>query len=112
MMKQLFITLQREIVQKLVQGLDPDKIILFGSYAYGTPKEDSDLDLMIILPHSSEPPYRRAQKAYRCVGAVGFPKDLLVLTHDEFEKQSRVTTSLARQVKEMGKVLYERRKAG
>jgi predicted nucleotidyltransferase len=98
-----------EIVRRLVEGLQPDQIILFGSYVYGQPTKGSDLDLMVIVTESTEPPHRRAQKAYGCVGAVGVPKDLLVLTREEFEKQARVPTSLANVVKKKGKVLYERR---
>ena len=98
-----------EIVRRLVEGLQPEQIILFGSYAYGQPTEGSDLDIMIIVSESSEPAHRRGQKAYACVGAIGVSKDLLVLTREEFEKQARVVTSLARRVKERGMVLYERR---
>jgi len=100
-----------EIVRRLVEGLQVEQIILFGSHACGQPTKGSDLDLMIIVSESNEPSHRRAQKAYRCVGAVGIPKDLLVLTRAEFERQVRVVTSLARRVKETGKVLYERREA-
>jgi len=100
-----------QIVQRLEEGLHPEQIILFGSYAYGEPTEGSDIDLLIIVPDSTEPAYRRAQKAYRCVGAVGVPKDLVVLTREEFEKQARVVTSLAGRAKNRGKVLYGRREA-
>jgi len=101
----------REIVRRLVQGLQPEQIILFGSHAYGEPTQASDLDIMIIVSESSEPAHRREQKAYACVGAVGVSKDLLVLTREEFEEQSQVVTSLARRVKEKGTVLYDRSKA-
>jgi predicted nucleotidyltransferase len=101
----------REIVRRLVQGLQPEQIILFGSHAYGEPTQASDLDIMIIVSESSEPAHRREQKAYACVGAVGVSKDLLVLTREEFEEQSQVVTSLARRVKEKGTVLYERSQA-
>lgn len=97
-----------KIVQRLVEGLQPEQIILFGSYAYGEPTQGSDLDLMIIVSESSEPTHRHEQRAYACVGAVGVAKDLLVVTREEFEKQARVVTSLVRRVKEKGRVLYER----
>lgn len=97
-----------QIVGRLVEGMRPEQIILFGSYAYGEPKEGSDLDILVVVAESTEPAHRREQKAYGCVGAVGVPKDLLVLTRDEFERQARVVTSLARRVKEGGTVLYER----
>ncbi|MEW6718174.1 MAG: nucleotidyltransferase domain-containing protein [Chloroflexota bacterium] len=98
------------IVRRLVEGMHPQKIILFGSHAYGQADESSDLDLMVIVPDTNQPPHRRAQEAYACVGAVGVSKDLIVLTEKEFERQSSVTTSLAWLVKEQGRVLYERRK--
>ena len=99
-----------QIVQRLGE-LHPEQIILFGSYADGEPTEESDIDLLVIVPDSTEPPYRRAQEAYRCVGTVGIPKDLVVLTREEFDKQARVVTSLARRARERGRVLYERREA-
>jgi predicted nucleotidyltransferase len=98
-----------EIVRRLVQGMQPKQIFLFGSLAYGQPAEGSDIDLMVIVSKSDCPPHRRAQAAYACVGAVGVAKDLVVLTEEEFERQARVATSLARLVKEQGKILYERR---
>lgn len=44
-----------KIVRRLVEGLRPEQIILFGSYAYGEPTQASDLDLMIIISESTEP---------------------------------------------------------
>ncbi|HEX9736655.1 MAG TPA: nucleotidyltransferase domain-containing protein [Thermoanaerobaculia bacterium] len=49
-----------EITQRLVAELEPDRIILFGSHAWGDPDEDSDLDLLVIVPHSEQPPTQRA----------------------------------------------------
>jgi uncharacterized protein len=99
-----------QLVHRLVTGLAPEKIILFGSYAQGQPTNDSDLDIMIIVPTSDEPAYRRGQKAYKHVGSIGMSKDLLVLTQAEFDTQSQVATSLARRVQKEGIVLYERGK--
>jgi uncharacterized protein len=100
-----------QIVRRLEEAFDPERIILFGSYAYGEPSRESDIDLLIVVPESTEPAYRRAQKAYECVGAVGFSKDLVVLTRQEFETQAEVSTSLARRAMEEGEVCYERSKA-
>ena len=100
-----------QIVKRLREGLRPERIILFGSYAYGRPTEGSDIDLLIVVPDSTEPAYRRAQEAYRCVGAVGVSKDLVVLTREEFETQARVSTSLPYRALHEGEVLYERSKA-
>ena len=99
-----------QIVLRLVEGLQPEQIILFGSYAYGQATEESDLDIMIVISESAEPPHRRAQKAYRYVRGIKVPIDLIVLTREELTKQAVVVTSLARQVIERGEVLYERAK--
>jgi predicted nucleotidyltransferase len=95
------------VVERLVIGLSPERIILFGSRAEGIADDHSDVDLLVIVSDSTQPPHRRAQEAYRCVGAVGLPKDLLVLTREEFGRQSQIASSLARRVKATGKVLYE-----
>ena len=100
-----------EIGWRLVEGLQPEQIILFGSYAYGQPTKASDLDIMIIISESTEPAYRRAQQAYRHLRGIRVPIDLIVLTQEEVAKQRVVVTSLARQVVERGKILYERSEA-
>jgi len=100
------------MVDRLRKAFDPDRIILFGSHADGRSRSDSDVDLLIIVPEAAEPPHRRAQRAYRCVGAVGVAKDLVVLTRAEFEQQAEVAGTLARQAQATGKVLYEREEAG
>lgn len=100
-------SLLESVVDRLVAALEPEQIVLFGSYVWGTPTLDSDLDLMVVVPESSEPSHRRAQRAYRAVGPIGVPKDLLVLTRDEFDQQSEVTTSLAHRIRSDGIVLYE-----
>ena len=48
----------REIKDRIVSAVHPEKIIIFGSYAYGTPTKDSDLDLLVIMP-SDEPMHKR-----------------------------------------------------
>lgn len=55
----------KTVTDRLVKGLHPDQIILFGSYAYGTPDTDSDLDLLIVVPDSREPQYKRARDPAR-----------------------------------------------
>lgn len=101
----------KDVVDRLVAALRPERVLLFGSYAWGTPTPDSDLDLLVVVPASDEPPHRRAQRAYRAVGAVGVPKDLLVLTREEFARQADVATSLAHLIRHAGITLYDGRQA-
>jgi predicted nucleotidyltransferase len=105
-MKQLTTDLLDRITQKLVVTLNPEQIILFGSYAYGDPTEDSDVDLLVIVSQSDEPRYRRARQAYKVLRGIGIPKDILVMTRAEVERKANVPSSLINQVLSQGKVLY------
>jgi predicted nucleotidyltransferase len=105
-MKHLPSGLLEEIVERLVKGLSPEKIILFGSYAYGEPTEDSDIDILVIIPDSAEPRYRRAQKACSFLWGLAIPTEVVVLTQREVERSSTVIASLAYQALHRGKVLY------
>jgi predicted nucleotidyltransferase len=104
--------LLEEMTRRLVEEFDPDRIILFGSYAWGQPGEDSDVDLLVIVPESDLSATRRAQRAHRCLGGLGVPKDVLVRTRAEVDRPRQVGTSLVYQILEEGTLLYERRAAG
>jgi predicted nucleotidyltransferase len=107
-MKALSVDIINKIVQNLVKEFAPEKIILFGSYAWGRPKKDSDLDLFVIISESDSPPVQRAIRAHRCLRGVDFSKDILVRTRSEVEKFMNVHASLEAQVLEEGKIIYER----
>jgi uncharacterized protein len=98
--------LLEEIVQRLVEALKPEQIILFGSHAYGEPTEDSDLDLLIILSYSDEKVHRRVVNAYRALRGIMVPTDLIVLTRAEVDRKMSVLTSLVSQAVRQGRVLY------
>jgi predicted nucleotidyltransferase len=55
-----------EIKKNLIAEFAPEKIYLFGSHVWGTPDQDSDLDLLVIVSQSKLPPTKRASLAYRC----------------------------------------------
>lgn len=98
--------LLHDIVEKIATEIHPEKIFLFGSRAWGSPSEESDVDLFVIVSKSDQPPYRRATGAYRCIRGIGVPVDVIVQTHDEVERSRKVATSLARRVLEQGRILY------
>ena len=100
--------LLQEITHRLVDEFQPEEIILFGSYAWGKPDKDSDLDLLVILSHSELSPARRAMRAHRCLQGLNVPKDVLVRTRAEVERFRHVRASLERQIFERGTVLYDR----
>jgi uncharacterized protein len=105
-MKQLTKELLSQVTQKLVASLQPEKIFLFGSYAYGEPNDDSDIDLLVIIPQSNEPSYRRARQAHKALRGIGISKDILVMTRAEVDRKASLPNSLVAQVLCQGKVLY------
>ncbi|PSB19823.1 DNA polymerase III subunit beta [filamentous cyanobacterium CCP1] len=105
-MKQLPPELLERIVHRLVESLHPEQIILFGSYAYGEPNDDSDIDLLIVVSESDEPSYRRSRKAYAALRGIGVSTDLIVMTREEVQRKADVLSSLASQAVHHGKVIY------
>ena len=105
-MQQVTTELLGQITQKLAAALNPEQIILFGSYAYGEPNEDSDIDLMVIVSHSDEPRYRRSRPAYRALRGIRIPTDVIVVTREEVTRKINVKSSLISRVMHDGKVLY------
>ena len=72
--------------RRLVAEFQPEEIYLFGSHAWGTPDQDSDMDLMVIVPQSDERPIRRDQRAQRCLGRLPVSADVLVRTRHEVDR--------------------------
>lgn len=99
--------LLREIGSRIVETVDPEKIILFGSYAYGKPTDKSDLDILVIM-NSGLPRYRRSRSIYRCLAGLLIPKDVLVYTPEEIEEWSEVPQAFITTAIRKGKVIYEK----
>ncbi|MFQ5750899.1 MAG: nucleotidyltransferase domain-containing protein [bacterium] len=96
----------RDIVDRLVREFNPEKIILFGSYAWGSPNSASDLDIFVIVKISELSPTKRAAKAYRCLQGLKMPAEVIVSTRKKVERYRSVPSSLTRKIMERGKVLY------
>jgi len=96
-----------EIVQRLVDQIDPDKIILFGSRARGDPHARSDIDLLIVKA-SQEPRHKRVGRAHRALIGLGIPVDILWYTPEEAAACSRLRQHVASRALREGQVLYER----
>jgi predicted nucleotidyltransferase len=97
-----------EIKDRLVKAYNPLEIYLFGSYAWGTPSEESDLDLLIVIEKSDERRYKRQHIGFDALWGLGVPKDLFVYTKEEFEQSLKDKLSLCSKIKKEGKVLYAR----
>ena len=94
-----------EVVNIIVTNIRPDKIVLFGSYAYGNPNEDSDLDLLIIKDMQEEK-HKRGREIRKYLRDTKIPMDLLVYTNDEIEEMRDDKTAFISQILEKGRVLH------
>lgn len=97
-----------EIVSRLVTEFSPEKVILFGSHAWGHPHPDSDIDILVIVENDEAKPTRRAARAYRCLRGLRVPVEIIVSARHELEKYIKVPASLSRKIMKQGKLLYER----
>nr|VFJ97093.1 MAG: Predicted nucleotidyltransferase [Candidatus Kentron sp. LFY] len=98
---------QEEIIRRLVEGLAPERIILFGSRAWGEPAPDSDMDLLVIVSHSDLTAHQRSVQALHCLRGLRMAVDILVKTRDEFEFFRQVPASLEHKIATQGRILYE-----
>lgn len=93
------------LCQRIGREFDPIRIILFGSYAYGAATEDSDVDLLVIVPHKG--------KGWRLAGKIRgrvrprFPLDLLVRSPEQINERLSLGDCFLKEITEKGKVLYE-----
>jgi predicted nucleotidyltransferase len=99
--------LLQTIVSRIAEGVHPQKIILFGSWARGERGPHGDIDLLII--HESDLPRpRRYAQVRRLFWGMGLPMDILVYTPEEFARYQLVPGSFTHTVANEEKVLYER----
>ena len=92
--------------QRLVAEFQPEQVWLYGSHAWGKPHDDSDVDLLVVVPHSDETPIRRSQRAHRCLRGLRMPKDVLVETRQEVNRVKGLKTSLENDILSRGRKLY------
>jgi predicted nucleotidyltransferase len=78
-------SLLQEVTRRLVEQFQPEQIILFGSYVWGTPTASSDLDVMVIVTDSDLSEYERSVQGHRSLMGLDVPKDVIVKTRTEFD---------------------------
>jgi len=96
-----------DIVEGIIKGYKPKKVILFGSYAYGEPAEDSDIDLLIIKNTDKRPIDRwvEVKRLLRDKNRM-LPVSPLVYTEKEIEERIAVKDFFVEEIFEKGEVLY------
>lgn len=97
----------RPAIQKIVQELNPEKIVLFGSYAYGSPNPHSDVDLLVIMKTKASRK-DRSWAVSRLLLPRPFPVDILVKTPREVKQGLEAGDFFLKEILTRGKVLYDR----
>ncbi|GER79569.1 MAG: nucleotidyltransferase [Anaerolineaceae bacterium] len=96
-----------DVARQIVEKFHPIKVILFGSYAYGTPRRESDVDLLVVM----ETDIREVQQEILILKNIEhrFGLDILVKTPKTFNERIEAGDSFLKEIVQKGKVLYEQR---
>jgi uncharacterized protein len=98
-----------KLTNTIIEIEQPDQIVLFGSYAYGEPNEDSDIDILVVKDFHI-PRHRRGQTLLKALSYVRFPLDIVFYTPAEIAKWQNASLAFITTVMSKGKVLYERQR--
>ncbi len=108
-MKTLDPKLLDEVVRRIAQAVQPQRIYLYGSHAYGAPHADSDVDLLVLVEKSAVPYYQRTRPIYKALRGLLMPVEIRVVTDAEFSRRVNWVVSVEREASRRGKIVYERR---
>lgn len=106
-MVQLSEQLLSQITQRLRQSLNPICILLFGSYASNCAGEDSDIDLLIVVPDSDKNTRELAHLGRTSLWGIKMPFDLIVCKKSELDKWSGVACNPIHTAVTQGRLIYE-----
>ncbi|MBI5280171.1 MAG: nucleotidyltransferase domain-containing protein [Candidatus Solibacter usitatus] len=83
-----------EVVRRLVEAYQPERIYLFGSVARGDAGPDSDYDILVVVPDDAQQERRRGRLAYETLWGTGTAADVLVWTAGQFNSRTHLAASL------------------
>ncbi len=98
-----------DVAKRIVERFNPERIILFGSYAYGKPHAYSDVDLLVVM-ESKERPLAKQLEISRALSPHPFGMDILVRAPRQIKERIAMGDYFLREISTKGKVLYERRR--
>jgi predicted nucleotidyltransferase len=95
----------KKLCKQIASEFNPEKIILFGSQAYGKPTAESDIDLLVVMSYEGTP-FRQAGEILKRL-QVWMPVDLIVRSAEEIEERLKIGDQFMREILDHGKVMYE-----
>jgi len=95
----------KKLCEQIATEFNPEKIILYGSQAYGKPTAESDIDLLVVMPYEGSP-FRQAGEIVKRL-QVWMPVDLIVRSEKEIKQRLKIGDEFMREILEHGKVMYE-----
>jgi predicted nucleotidyltransferase len=100
----------QQFCEQIAREFQPERIILFGSHAYGKPHQFSDVDLLVVMPFEGSPLQQAARILTKLEPAMSV--DLLVRTPEQVRQRLAMQDTFMREILERGKVAYEAKHAG
>jgi predicted nucleotidyltransferase len=95
----------KDFGRRLAREFQPRKVVLFGSYAYGKPSPDSDVDILVVMPLNGNPVDKSVEMRLKLQPR--FPLDLLVRTPAKIKERLAMGDDFIKDIFDKGKVLYE-----
>jgi predicted nucleotidyltransferase len=94
-----------DCARRVAEMFHPEKVVLFGSYAYGSPTDDSDIDLLVVMNHEG----RAVEQAAKIRSSLHstFPIDVLVRSSQKIQERLNLGDPFVKTILEKGEVLYE-----
>ena len=101
--------LLQEIVRRIVNTINPLRIILFGSWAYSKPHKGSDLDILVVVDDGVTSKYDVAVKVYGTLRGILIPKDVVITTPNMIKEWENVPQAFITTIVRKGRIVYERK---
>ncbi len=105
-MKELSTELLEEITKRLAESIHPERIYLFGSHAAGNADQNSDIDLLAVIPEIGKSTRNVARKGRASLWGLKTPVDLIVCTESQFKRYSDVKNTVMNEALCEGKLVY------
>ena len=95
-----------EATRRLVAEFQPEQVWLFGSYAWGEPTVDSDLDILMLVNDEASTSIQHIRQARRCLRSIDMAKDVLLQSKASFDRYKDVCASMSYKIAQEGLLLY------